>query len=156
MKPKTGYPVGWVGGGGAELFACPYPLKVQAHPPQDQRLATQTRRGCWQLKVQARSPWDQTLATQSRFSGEIYTMPPKKPALKQTAYRCLTPDCRTVCICQFGISCAYRGKASLDPFLPASLKCVQWFVSHLCAGDDLRKTDRLLQSPDANRCEDYG
>ena len=30
------------GGGGAELFTCPYPLKVQACPPQDQRLATQS------------------------------------------------------------------------------------------------------------------
>ena len=34
--------MGGVGGGG-ELFMCPYPLKVQAHPPQDQRLATQSR-----------------------------------------------------------------------------------------------------------------
>ena len=31
------------GGGGAELFKCPYPHKVQAHPPPDQRLATQSR-----------------------------------------------------------------------------------------------------------------
>ena len=28
---------------GAELFPCPYPLKVQARPPRDQRLATQSR-----------------------------------------------------------------------------------------------------------------
>ena len=26
----------WGGGGSAELFACPYPLNVQARPPQDQ------------------------------------------------------------------------------------------------------------------------
>ena len=25
------------GGGGGELLTCPYPLKVQARPPQDQR-----------------------------------------------------------------------------------------------------------------------
>ena len=29
-------------GGGAELFTCLYPLKVQARPPQDQRLTTQS------------------------------------------------------------------------------------------------------------------
>ena len=36
---------GWRGGGGgrAELFTCPYPMKVQAPPPRDQRLATQYR-----------------------------------------------------------------------------------------------------------------
>ena len=33
---------GWWGGG-AELFTCPYPLKVQTHPPREQTLATQTR-----------------------------------------------------------------------------------------------------------------
>ena len=32
----------WRGGGGG-LFTCPYPLKVQARPPRDQRLATQSR-----------------------------------------------------------------------------------------------------------------
>ena len=31
------------GGGGAELFMCPYPLKVQARLSRDQRLATQSR-----------------------------------------------------------------------------------------------------------------
>ena len=31
------------GGGGGELFTCPYPLKVQARPPRDQRLATQSK-----------------------------------------------------------------------------------------------------------------
>ena len=31
------------GGGGAGLFTCPYPLKVQACPPRDQRLATRSR-----------------------------------------------------------------------------------------------------------------
>ena len=31
------------GGGGAELFTRPYPLKVQSRPPHDQRLATQSR-----------------------------------------------------------------------------------------------------------------
>ena len=31
------------GGGRAELFTCPYPLKVQARPLRDQRLATQSR-----------------------------------------------------------------------------------------------------------------
>ena len=31
------------GGGSAELFTCPYPLKVQARPPRNQRLATQSR-----------------------------------------------------------------------------------------------------------------
>ena len=31
------------GGGGAELFVCPYPLKVQVRPPRDQILATQSR-----------------------------------------------------------------------------------------------------------------
>ena len=33
------------GGGGnwAKPFYCPYPLKVQACPPRDQRLATQSR-----------------------------------------------------------------------------------------------------------------
>ena len=31
---------GW-GWGGAELFTCPYPLKVQARLPRDQTLATQ-------------------------------------------------------------------------------------------------------------------
>ena len=30
------------GGEGAELFTCPYPLKVQARPPRDQRLAAQS------------------------------------------------------------------------------------------------------------------
>ena len=38
---------GGVGGGvgvdGGELFTCPYPLKVQARPIGDQRLATQSR-----------------------------------------------------------------------------------------------------------------
>ena len=31
------------GGGGAQLFTCPYPLKVQARPPRDQRQAVQSR-----------------------------------------------------------------------------------------------------------------
>ena len=31
------------GGGHFELFMCPYRLKIQARPPQDQRLATQSR-----------------------------------------------------------------------------------------------------------------
>ena len=30
-------------GEGAEVFTCPYPLKFQARPPRDQRLATQSR-----------------------------------------------------------------------------------------------------------------
>ena len=30
------------GGGGAELFTCPYSIKVQARTPQYQRLATQS------------------------------------------------------------------------------------------------------------------
>ena len=41
-RPKTGYPV-WGGGGGRELLTCPYPLKVQARLPRDQRLAMQSR-----------------------------------------------------------------------------------------------------------------
>ena len=32
-----------MGGGGGELFTCPYPLKIQARPPREQRLATQSR-----------------------------------------------------------------------------------------------------------------
>ena len=31
------------GGGGDELFTYPYPLKVQARPPRDKRLAIQSR-----------------------------------------------------------------------------------------------------------------
>ena len=31
---------GWVG---AELFTCPYPMKVQARPPRDHKLASQSR-----------------------------------------------------------------------------------------------------------------
>ena len=31
------------GGGGGGVFTCPYPLKVQARPPQDQRLAFRSR-----------------------------------------------------------------------------------------------------------------
>ena len=38
------------GGGGAELFKCPYPLKVQARPPRDQILATQSRVSGWEGK----------------------------------------------------------------------------------------------------------
>ena len=30
-------------GWGTEQYTCPYPLKVQARPPRDQRLATQSR-----------------------------------------------------------------------------------------------------------------
>ena len=33
------------GGWGAELFTCPYPLKVQGCPSRDQILATQSRGG---------------------------------------------------------------------------------------------------------------
>ena len=32
-----------LGGGEAELLTCPYSLKIQAHPPRDQRLSTQFR-----------------------------------------------------------------------------------------------------------------
>ena len=35
--PKQG------GVGGAELFPCPYPLKVQERPPQDEKLASQSK-----------------------------------------------------------------------------------------------------------------
>ena len=34
---------GWVGAEGCELLICPYPLKVQACPPQDQKPALQSR-----------------------------------------------------------------------------------------------------------------
>ena len=38
------YKIGGGGGGeGAELFPCPYPPKVRARPPRDQRPATQSR-----------------------------------------------------------------------------------------------------------------
>ena len=33
------FPIREVGGGGGQLLTCPYPLKVQARPPRDQRLA---------------------------------------------------------------------------------------------------------------------
>ena len=33
---------GGEGEGEAELFTCPYPLKVHARPPRDQRVATQS------------------------------------------------------------------------------------------------------------------
>ena len=44
-RPGSQSLVLWLGGGGgegegAEPFTCPYPLRVQARPPQDQRLAT--------------------------------------------------------------------------------------------------------------------
>ena len=35
--------LGGGGGGGSKRFTCPYPLKVQACPPLDERLATQSR-----------------------------------------------------------------------------------------------------------------
>ena len=35
------------GGGGAELFLCPYPPKVQACPPRDQRPASQSIVSGW-------------------------------------------------------------------------------------------------------------
>ena len=34
---------GWGEGGRAQLLTCPYPLKVQARPPRDQRLAIRSR-----------------------------------------------------------------------------------------------------------------
>ena len=43
-NPDNSVGMGWwpssngTGGGGGGLFTCPYPLKVQAHPPRDQRL----------------------------------------------------------------------------------------------------------------------
>ena len=46
MRPKTGSPVsGQEGGGGGkrEILTCPYPLKVQARPPWDQRPALLSR-----------------------------------------------------------------------------------------------------------------
>ena len=36
------------GGGGTELFMCPYTPNVQARPPRDQRLATQSRVSGWE------------------------------------------------------------------------------------------------------------
>ena len=45
---------GGVGGGRAELFTGPCPLKVQARPPRDQRLATRSRvsgRLAWAMMI---------------------------------------------------------------------------------------------------------
>ena len=75
MRPTTALRSGK---GWRELFTCPYPLKVQAYLPWDQRLALQSggvEGGGWgwrelftcpyPLKVQAYLPWDQRLALQS-------------------------------------------------------------------------------------------